>query len=175
MKTKSISTFVAILTFVLASAIGTAAQHEHHPQPAQQKPASMDMSKMMQEPHHVLAMAYMQNLAAFAKALRDQTDSTKSVDAEFARAAVAEMRRSFDATQQHMADNMKSNSADMQSHMSMMMQGMDTHISAIKQSLTALEHEIQADTPSATKISASAGEIVKHIDEMGQSHAAHKM
>ena len=175
MKTKSISMFAAILMIVLASAIGGAAQHEHHAEPAQQKPGSMDMSKMMQEPHHVLAMAYMQNLAAFAKALRDQTDSAKTVDGEFARAAVSEMRRSFDATQQHMADNMKSMPADMQPHMSMMMQGMDTHLSAIKQSLTALEREILADTPSATKISASAGEIVKHIDEMGQSHADHKM
>ena len=173
MKTKSISMFVAIL--MLASAIGAAAQHEHHTQPAQQKPASMDMGKMMQEPRHVLAMAYMQNLAAFAKALHDQTDSTKTVDGEFARVAVSEMRRSFDATQQHIADHMKSMPADMQSHMGMMMQAMDTHLSAIKQSLTALEREIQADTPSASKVSTSAGEIVKHIEEMGHSHTEHKM
>ena len=167
--------FVAIFTLVVASAIGAAAQHEHHTQPAQQKPASMDMGKMMQEPRHVLAMAYMQNLAAFAKALHDQTDSTKTVDGEFARVAVSEMRRSFDAMQQHMADHMKSMPGDMQSHMGMMMQAMDTHLSAIKQSLTALEREIQADTPSATTISASAGEIVKHIGEMGHSHGEHKM
>lgn len=175
MKTKSISMFVAILMIVLASAIGGAAQHEHHAQPTQQKPGSMDMSKMMQEPHHVLVMAYMQNLATFAKGLRDQVDSSKTVDGEFARAAVSEMRRSFDAIQQHMADHTKSMPADMQSHMGMMMQGMDTHLSAIKQSLTALEREIQADTPSANKVSASAGEIVNHIDEMGHSHGEHKM
>ena len=175
MKTKSISMFVAILMLMLASAIGAAAQHEHHTQPAQQKPGSMDMNKMMQEPHHVLAMAYMQNLATFAKGLRDQVDSTNTVDGEFARAAVSEMRRSFDAMQQHVADHMKSVPADMQSHMGMMMQAMDTHLSAIKQSLTSLEREIQADTPSASKVSVSAGEIVKHIEEMGHSHADHKM
>jgi hypothetical protein len=77
--------------------------------------------------------------------------------------------------QQHMADHMKSMPADMQSHMGMMMQGMDAHLSAIKQSLTALERETQADMPSASKVSASAGEIVKHIDEMGHSHGDHKM
>lgn len=175
MKTKSISMVVAILTLVLAGAIGAAAQHEHHAQPAQQKPGPMDMSKMIQDPHHVLAMAYMQNLAGFSKALRDQVDATKTVDSEFVRAAVSEMRRSFDAMQQHMADQMKSMPPDMQSHMGMMMQGMDTHLSAIKQSLTALEREIQTDKPSASKVSASAGEIVKHIDEMGHSHGEHKM
>jgi hypothetical protein len=78
--------FVAVLMLVLSNAIGAAAQHEHHPQTNPQKPGSMDMSKMMQDPHHVLAMAYMQNLAIFAKALRDQVDSTKALDDEFARA-----------------------------------------------------------------------------------------
>jgi hypothetical protein len=104
---------------VLSTAIGAAAQYEHHAQPAQQTPGSMDVSKMMQDPHHVLAMSYMQNLTTFAKALRDQVDSTKTVDTEFARAAVSEMRRSFDAMQQHIADHMKSMPADMQSHMGM--------------------------------------------------------
>jgi hypothetical protein len=167
--------FTAILMLMLASAIGAASQHEHHTQPPQQKPGSMDMNKMMQDPHHVLSMAYMQNLATFARGLRNQVDSTKTVDGEFARTAVSEMRRSFDAMQQHVADHMKSMPADMQSHMSTVMQAMDTHVSAIKQSLTSLEREIQADTPSASKVSASAGEIVKHIDEMGQSHGDHKM
>jgi hypothetical protein len=175
MKTKTISMFVAILALVLASATGAVAQHEHHAQGDQQKPGSMDMSKMMREPNHVLAMAYMQNLATFAKALRDQTEATKTADSEFTRTAVSEMRRSFDAMQQQMADHMKSMSADMQSHMSMMMKEMQTHISAIKESLAALEHEAQADTPEAGKVSASAAEIVKHIDEMGHSHGEHKM
>lgn len=174
MKNRTISMIVAISALVFTSAIG-AAQHQHPAQTDQQKSGSMDMSKMMQEPHHVLAMAYVQNLATFAKALRDQVDSTKTVDGEFARAAVAEMRRSFDSMQQHMADHMKAMPADMQSHMGMMMQGMDAHVSAIKQSLAALEREIQADTPSASKVSTSAGEIVKHSGEMGSAPMQHKM
>jgi hypothetical protein len=165
----------AILALAFTGAIGAAAQHEHHAQKDQQKSGSMDMNKMMQEPHHVLAMAYMQTLATFAKGLRDQVDSTQKVDSEFARAAVGEMRRSFDSMQQQTADHMKSMPAEMQSHMSTMMKQMDTHISTIKESLTALEREIQADTPSPSKISASAGEIVKHIEQMGQSHGKHKM
>jgi hypothetical protein len=172
---KRVSLIVPILTLLLTSSAGVAAQHEHHEQMNQHPSGSMDMSKMIQEPHHVLTMAYIQNLATFAKALHDQVDSTKTVDTEFARAAAAEMRRSFDAMQQQMADHMKSVPADMQSHTGMMMQGMDSHLFAIKQSLTALEREVQADTPSTGKVSASAGEIVKHIDEMGHSHGEHKM
>ena len=174
MKSRTVSMIVAIFALVFTSAAGAAQQHQHPAQTDQQKSGSMDMSKMMQDPHHVLAMAYVQNLATFAKALRDQVDSTKTVDGEFARTAVAEMRRSFDSMQQHMADHMKAMPADMSSHMSMMMPGMDAHVSAIKQSLTALEREIQADTPSASNVSASAGEIVKHTGEMGSS-STHKM
>jgi hypothetical protein len=180
MKTRTISGIVSIFALVFASAIGAVAQHEQHGQMKQSQSGSMDMSKMMQEPHHVLAMAYVQNLATFAKALRDQVDSTKAVDGEFARAAVAEMRRSFDSMQQHMADHMKAMPADISSHMDMshmdmMMQGMDAHVSAIKQSLSALERELQADMPAASKISTSAGEIVKHTGEMGGAPMQHKM
>jgi hypothetical protein len=166
---------VAIFALVFTSAIGAGAQHELQGQMKQPQSGSMDMSKMMQDPHRVLATAYVQNLATFAKALRDQVDSTRSVDGEFARAAVAEMRRSFDSMQQHMADHMKAMPADMSSHMGMMMPGMDAHVSAIKQSLTALERELQADTPSASKVSASAAEIVKHTGEMGSAPMQLKM
>lgn len=170
---RSFSAIAAVLVLVCASAVG-ATQHEHHGQANQKPSGSMDMSKMAQEPHHVLAMAYMQNLSTFAKTLRDQVDSTKAVDAEFGRAAVAEMRRSFDSSQQHISDHMKAMPADMQSHMGMMMQGMDAHLSAIKQAITALEREIQADSPSAARVSMNAGDIVKHIAEMGASHGEHK-
>jgi hypothetical protein len=175
MKTRTISMIIAIFAFTFTSAIGAVAQHEQHGQMKQPQSGSTDMSKMTQEPHHVLATAYVQNLATFAKALRDQVDSTKTVDGEFARAAVAEMRRSFDSMQQHMADHMKAMPADMSAHMGMMMQGMDAHVSAIKQSLSALERELQTDMPSASKVSASAGEIVKHTGEMGSAPMQHKM
>jgi hypothetical protein len=125
----------SILALVFTSGVEMAAQHEHHGQTNQSPSGSMDKSKVMQEPHHILALAYLQNLATFAKSLRDQVDSTRAVDAEFARAAVTEMRRSVDSMQQQMADHLKSMPADTQSHMGMMMQGMDAHVSAIKQSL----------------------------------------
>ena len=74
---------------------------------AKNQDAMMDMSEMMQEPHHQLAMAYKQNLENFAKALRDEAAKTATVNPEFARAAVAEMKRSFDLMQQHHQDHIK--------------------------------------------------------------------
>ena len=50
--------------------------------------SKMDMSGMMNEPHHVLAMAYKQTVETFAKALRDQAQGS-ALSTDFARAAVA--------------------------------------------------------------------------------------
>src|SRR5450759_3798249 len=101
MKTKSVSIIVVTSALMFTSAMGALAQdmphgQMKHPQSGKMDMSMMDMSKMMQEPHHVLAMAYQQNLAAFAKALHEQTAGVAPLNLEFARAAVAEMRRSFD-------------------------------------------------------------------------------
>ncbi len=133
---------------------------------------SVDMNKMMQEPHHVLAMAYVENMATFAKALRNQVEATKSVDPDFARAAVGELRRSFDTMQQHLAEHSKTMPADHESHTGAM-QEMNAHVSAIRQSLTILERDIEAASQ-ASKVSERAAEIIKHIDEMSHSHVVHE-
>jgi outer membrane murein-binding lipoprotein Lpp len=134
---------------------------------------SVDMNKMMQEPHHVLAMAYVENLTTFAKALRNQVEATKSVDPDFARAAVGELRRSFDTMQQHLAEYSKTMPADQGSYAGAM-QEMNAHVSAIRQSLTMLEREVEAAAPQASKVSERAAEIIKHIDEMSHSHGEHE-
>jgi len=130
----------------------------------------MEMSKMMQEPHLVLAMAYHQNLTAFAKALREQTALATSVNVEFARAAVAEMRRSFDHIQQHHQEHMQTMSADMQAKMSGMMQQLETQQTELNTQITALEQEVQTATPDAKKISALAASALTHLDTMSKIH-----
>src|SRR6476659_9769690 len=57
----------------------------------------MDMAAMKNDPHHKLMMAYMKNMADFARMLRDQALTPKGPDAEFARPVVAELRHDFDA------------------------------------------------------------------------------
>ena len=90
----------------------------------------------------MLAMAYHQNLATFAKSLHQQTMQASSVNVEFARAAVTEMRRSFDQMKQHHQEHMQAMNADMQTKMSAMMQQMETHHIELNTQLTALEQEV---------------------------------
>jgi polyhydroxyalkanoate synthesis regulator phasin len=129
----------------------------------------MDMSAMMQEPHHQLAMAYKQNLENFAKALRDEAVKTATVNPEFARAAVAEMKRSFDLVQQHHQDHMKTIDDKMKAHMSDMMKQMEAQDAAIKEALAGLDKEVQNSVPNSKAISQYVDVILKNC-EMPKMH-----
>jgi polyhydroxyalkanoate synthesis regulator phasin len=129
----------------------------------------MDMSAMMQEPHHQLAMAYKQNLENFAKALRDEAAKTATVNPEFARAAVAEMKRSFDLVQQHHQDHMKTIDDKMKAHMSDMMKQMEAQDAAIKEALAGLDKEVQNSVPNSKAISQYVDVILKNC-EMPKMH-----
>lgn len=205
-------TFPPILmtaTLLLGGAVSTRAQHEH----GLHKPSitsgqqgnrqidvqhgSMNMSKMIDGGHDVLAMAYMQNVAAFARTLKDRVDSARSVEPDFARAVVAEMRRSFDAMQQHMTEHKRSMPVEMQSQAGMqshagiqspsgtqpaagtqshgaMMQGEDQHLLELRQTLELLERDLDSNSPRANKISERAAAIIKHIEMMDMSSGGHK-
>lgn len=208
MNGKTFPPILMTVALLLGGALSTKAQHEH----GQQKPAvpsgqqgnkqqmdmqhgSMNMSKTIDDAHDVLAMAYMQNVAAFARTLTDRVDPAKSVDADFARAAVAEMRRSFDAMQQHMTEHKKTLPAEMQpeagmqSHAGMqspsgtgagmqshgaMMQGEDQHLIELRQTLALLEREVDSNSPRANIISERAAAIINHIEMMDMSSGGHK-
>lgn len=130
----------------------------------------MDMSAMMQEPHHQLAMAYKANLVNFAKALQHEANQTKPINPEFARAAVAEMKRNFDQMQQHHQDHMKAMDEKMKPQMSDMMKEMDTRNLAIKQDLNALDKEAQTSAPDSKSISKYVDEILKNCESMSKMH-----
>jgi hypothetical protein len=132
------------------------------------------MSDMMNGSHHVLAMAYRDNLATFAKALNGQVTRSNTVDPDVARPAVAEMRRSFDQIQQHhqaqaamMADHMNPPMTDMMHHM-------DTHLTELGEHLTALESEVNAATPDPKKVAEHTSEILKQCTEMSAMPAMPK-
>lgn len=139
------------------------------------------MHDKMTGPHHVLAMAYGDNLATFARALRGNVSQSKTVNLDLARPAVAEMRRSFGEMQQHhkaqmamAADKaMPAMSADMK-------QAMETHIAALNDHLTALESEVKGNTPDPQKVSEHATAILKECAGMSAMPGkgkgkAHKM
>lgn len=123
---------------------------------------------MANEPHHVLAMAYHQSLVVFAKALQNQTQKAGSVDVEFARAAVSEMRRSHGEMKQHHQGHMRTMSAEMTATMSGMMQRRETHEAELNTRLTALEQEVQSATPDAKRVSTLAASVHSHLDAMSK-------
>jgi hypothetical protein len=168
MKTRSLSTIAAILTLgALSATAATPEQAASATKPAMGKmERSHDHMMMVTEPHHVLAMAYHQNLAAFAKALHEQTASEGPLNIDFARTAVSEMRRSFDQMKQHHQEHMAGMSAEMRAKMdakmgatSGMMEKMQTHQADMNTQLTALEQEVNSASPDAKKVSTLAGSV----------------
>ena len=119
------------------------------------------MSGMMGEPHHVLAMAYRDNLATFAQALRGQVNQSKTVNLDLARPAVAEMKRSFDQMQQHHQAQMAMMGDSPKPEMSEAMEHMKAHLTALDKHLSALESEVNAGTPDPEKVSEHASEILR--------------
>ena len=167
MNAKFISTVLMTLSLGASSAMTPAIQHEGH---TTKKEMSHDHMMMANDTHHILAMAYHQNLTTFAKALHEHTAGASSVNVDFARAAVTEMRRSFDQMKQHHDEHMKTMSADMHTKMSGMMQKMETHQSELNTQLTALEQEVRSATPDPKKVSTLAASIHTHCDAMSKMH-----
>jgi|KBSSwiStaDraftv2_1062776.scaffolds.fasta_scaffold110895_2 hypothetical protein len=132
------------------------------------------MGMMMNMPHHVLAMAYRDNLVTFAKALRGQVAQSKSVNVDLARPAVAEMRRSFDQMKQHTGAQMSIMSDSAKKAMAGMMQGMETHTSALAGHLSALESEVGGNAPDPAKVSEHTSEILKQCAAMAAMPAKAK-
>ena len=180
-------------TILMVSGAAAITQQEHSGMPPSSQPSQgtkphhqqgmMDMSAMMQEPHHVLAMAYKDNLMNFAKALHHEASQTKPMNPEFAREAVAEMKRSFGQMQQHHRDHMKTmdmNTMDdkMKAKMADRMKQMDAHHSAIQEHLDALDKEAHTSAPDSKSIAAHVAELLKQCDGMSKMHGGamdHKM
>ena len=169
MKNRTVASISMILA--LGTAAATAEQATATKSKAHDKMGmSHDHMKVASEPHHVLAMAYHQNLAAFAKALHDQTTAADPLNLDFARAAVSEMRRSFDQMKQHHQEHMKGMSADKHAKMTGMMEKMGTRQAEMNTQITDLEQELRAATPDAKKVSDLAGRLHKHLGEMAKMH-----
>jgi hypothetical protein len=124
------------------------------------------MSGRMEGPHHVLAMAYRDNLAMFARALQGQVARSKTVDLDLARPAVAEMRRSFDQMRQHHQAQMTMMGDSTKPAMSGTMQHMETNLTALSEHLTALESEANASTPDRENVSEHTTGILKQCAAM---------
>lgn len=187
MKRNAYRIILAVIALTVFCSVTAASQSEHKPddkkastqtskkgQEHMHRMPETDMSAMMNEPHHVLAMAFMHNIETFAKALNDQAQGGSPLSADFARAAVAEIRRSFDEARTHHQEHVKAMSADMRSNMAAMMKEMDLYRSSLKNAVTALEKDVHAYTLNSKQIAADCADVLKHLDKMSKMHSGNK-
>lgn len=181
----TIRAVTAMLLFGAASAMAQADKKHGAEKPKQHDMSKMDMSKaemskagmssMMNQPHAALAMAYGQSIGTFAKALHKQAvGSSSPLDATFARAAVAEIRRSLDQMDAHHGEHMKMMSEAMRANMAAKIKDMDMHHSMLKDAVVALEKDVQANPLDAKQVAADSRNVLKHLDEMSKMHDARK-
>lgn len=144
-----------------------------------------EMSMMMKSPHHMLMAAHMKSMTEFATALRSQAVKPAALDADFSRAAVAELRHNLDAIeavhQQHMqamSTEMKSKmemmSAEMKSKMEIMMEKMEKDRATLKGQVSALETDVQAGTLDNKQVLADTNALLKHLGMMSKMHGGNK-
>jgi polyhydroxyalkanoate synthesis regulator phasin len=153
------------------------AQHKHTPgEPKKPGMAGMksEMSMMMKSPHHLLMTAHMKSMSEFANALRDQAVKPEPLDVEFARAAVAELRHSLDAMEAIHQKHMETMSADMKSKMQTMMDKMDKDRAMVKDQVSELETDVQADKPDSKQVAAHSNALLKHFAMMSKMHGGSK-
>jgi hypothetical protein len=180
--TRVFPTVLAVMLVLVTPSVAWA-QHKHGAQKtAAASGMKMDlhmMTEMMKSPDHQLMVAYMKSMSAFAMSLRDQAMKPSTIDAEVARATVAELRHSLDAMEALHQKHMQSMSAEMQAKMKMMMEKMAKDSAEMKNQVVALETNVQADKPDAAQITDHANALLKHLGMMLKMHspgkAAHKM
>ena len=151
------------------------AQHKHSGQKKTEMAGmKSEMAMMMNSPHHLLMTAHMKSMSDFARALRDQAMKPEALDAEFARATVAELRHNLDAMEAIHQKHMETMSADMKSKMQMMMEKMDKDRSMVKDLVSALETDVLDDTPDSKQVAAHANALLKHFGMMSKMHGGSK-
>ncbi|MEP6635627.1 MAG: hypothetical protein ABJB97_02800 [Acidobacteriota bacterium] len=170
LKTLTLQYALAIL-LTLSIPSSTLAQHKH----GEQKKSAMagmkmDMSMMMNLPHHKLMTGYMKSMSAFAESLRDQAVRPEAFDVEVARATVAELRHDLDAMEALHQKHMDSMSPEMKAKMKMMMEKMDKQAAEMKDQIGALETDVQTDKPDSRQIAVHANALIKHLGMMSMMH-----
>ncbi len=179
LNTRALLSAIAIMLVLSIPSVAWA-QHKHG---GQKKAATsgmkmdmpMMMKMMMKSPHHKLMTAYMKSMSAFAISLRDQAMKPEAIDAEVARATVAELRHGLDAMEALHQKHMQSMSPEMQAKMKMMMEKMGKDSARMKDEVSALETAVQADKPDSAQVTAHANALLKHLGMMSKMHGGKKM
>jgi hypothetical protein len=156
--------FAAGATTVRAQEKKTEHQHDH---------SSASPGATTHSSHHALALAFHESMAVFTKTLRQNAEQTTAVDGDFARDAVAEIRRGFDQMQRHHQEQMNMLTGSARTQMEATMKQMEPHHAKIKEELEALERETGVEKPDRTRVLQHTTELLKHLNEMSGSHNGH--
>lgn len=133
-----------------------------------------EMSMMMKSPHHMLMAAHMKSMTEFATALRSQAVKPAALDADFSRAAVAELRHNLDAIEAVHQQHMQAMSTEMKSKMEIMMEKMEKDRATLKGQVSALETDVQAGTLDNKQVLADTNALLKHLGMMSKMHGGNK-
>jgi hypothetical protein len=131
-------------------------------------PAIPDMSEsaMTNEPHQVLAIAYRENVAIFARALRDQA-LAGSLSSDFARAATGEIGRSLDQADEHHREHLKTMmNADARSKFESAPREMDMRAAGLKDLFRILEKDVGEYTLNSKQIAIDSDAILKRLGDI---------
>jgi hypothetical protein len=150
---------IAALMFFLPAFSTQVQAHETPGSMRQMMLQHPEMKKeMMANPQHMLMMAYHRNMMTFSHQLMKVARQGETVPREFARTAIAEMRRSTEEMERYRAEAMRNVPADVKEHGDMQKM-MDQHLVDVKTHLRELENLARADRiPSQ--------DVIKQLDAM---------
>ncbi|HLG06441.1 MAG TPA: hypothetical protein VI383_09860 [Gemmatimonadales bacterium] len=153
-------------TLLLAGATAVAGVAQGHPHGAMPQHHQMPDTAMMAGPHHLLAMAYRDNLANFARVLQAEVTRSKAVAVELARPAAAEMRRSFDQMRSHHEAQMAMPGPNRATMTGMTTDQMKARLAALDEQVAALGKAVGAGGPETAKVVEITAAILKHCEGM---------
>jgi hypothetical protein len=130
---------------------------QHHPEMKQE---------MMRSPQHLLMMAYHKNVMIFGQALAKVARQGETVPREFARTAIAEMRRSVEELEKYRAEAMPNMPAGTKER-GEMQRMMDQHLVDVKTHLRQLEELTRSDRIPSQEVLRHLNSIFEGCDRMG--------
>lgn len=162
MKNRSLI-FLMLTVFMLFGVADSTAQAMKKGGRATQK--EMKMSEMNEGPHHEMMMPYQQNMVNFAKALRGLAKESKTWDADFARTAVAEIKRSAESIDEIHRKHMSTMSSEMREKMKPMMEEMKKEQTELSEQILALEKTVEPNTLNAKEIETRTAAIISEMEK----------
>lgn len=101
-------------------------------------------TEMMGSPQHLLMMAYHNKVVTFGHVLNEMAEQGQTVPVDFARTAIAEMRRGTEEIEKYRAHTMRNLPVDMKGG-SYVHKVMDQHLAKVKTNLRQLEDLAKSD------------------------------